>query len=87
MSQHPGVMMAMTENSVQDGNGAGGTCKIAGTNSPLLGRELADLHGKAAELVFTSDSVSNQSEISIIARPVPCLTRSTTIRSVSGSRA
>jgi 5-aminolevulinate synthase len=46
-------------NSVPDGNGADGTCKIAGTNSPLveLVHELADPHGKAAAFVFTSGYV------------------------------
>jgi 5-aminolevulinate synthase len=70
MSQHPDVIRALSETASRTGTGAGGTRNIAGTNSPLveLERELADLHGKAAALVFTSGYVSNQAGISTIAR-------------------
>jgi 5-aminolevulinate synthase len=76
MSRHPNVIGAMVETATRMGAGAGGTRNIAGTNSPLveLERELADLHDKAAALVFTSGYVSNQSGISTIARLLPnCL--------------
>jgi 5-aminolevulinate synthase len=76
MSQHPDVIRAMAETASRTGTGAGGTRNIAGTNSPLveLERELADLHGKAAALVFTSGYVSNQAGISTIAKLIPdCL--------------
>jgi 5-aminolevulinate synthase len=66
----------MVETATRLGTGAGGTRNIGGTNSPLieLERELADLHGKAAALAFTSGYVSNQTGISTIARLIPdCL--------------
>ena len=66
----------MVETATRMGTGAGGTRNIAGTNHPLveLERELADLHGKPAALVFTSGYVSNQTGIPTIARLLPnCL--------------
>ena len=76
MGQHPEVVGAMTRTAERCGVGAGGTRNIAGNTSPLvdLERELADLHGKEAGLVFTSGYVSNQAGISTIAKLIPnCL--------------
>src|SRR5476651_1894762 len=76
MGQHPKVIGAMVETATRMGTGAGGTRNIAGTNQPLveLERELADLHGKASALVFTSGYVSNETGISTIAKLIPnCL--------------
>jgi 5-aminolevulinate synthase len=76
MGQHPKVVGAMVETATRMGTGAGGTRNIAGNNHPLveLERELADLHGKEAALVFTSGYISNETGISTMARLMPnCL--------------
>jgi len=76
MGCHAKPLEAATRAIAKHGAGAGGTRNISGTHDPIvrLESELADLHGKAAALVFTSGWVSNLAAISTIASLLPnCL--------------
>jgi 5-aminolevulinate synthase len=76
MGQNRDVTRAMVETAWRLGTGAGGTRNISGNSHPIveLERELADLHGKEAALVFTSGYVSNQTGIATLAKLIPnCL--------------
>jgi 5-aminolevulinate synthase len=75
MGQHPVVLGAMHAALDATGAGSGGTRNISGTTvyHKALEREIADLHGKDAALVFSSAYIANDATLSTMRSIFPGL--------------